>query len=162
MPLTGGCWRADLSACAYLCHCWTTRCHWAGPGLMPRLQTQLTGWESSHFRYSHVFKYSSACSPLSAPCGISSLVRQGRGPVETWETLRGWVKKMCFPPLTGCCSLHRTAPCNRRTQTHLQQVSDERNGSLLWKRILKWLIPWWLGASLKPDSLNSWIHICSA
>lgn len=132
---------------------------------MPRLQTQLTGWESSCFRYSHVFKYSSACSPLSAPCGISSIVLQGRGPVETWETLRGWVKKKkknVFPLLTGCFSLHHTAPSNRRTQTHSQQVSDERNGLLLWKRTLKWLIPWLPFASLKPDSLNSWIHVCSA
>lgn len=47
-----------------------TRCHWAGR-LMPRHQTQLTGWESSCFLHSHVLKYLSERGPLL--CGISSL-----------------------------------------------------------------------------------------
>lgn len=115
MPLTGVCWQAEhvwvcVSAelrndsdgnaiCVCSCHCRASRCHWAGPRLMPRLQTQLTGWESSRFLYSHVFKYLSTCSPLGAPCGISSLVLQGRDPVEAWETLRRWVQKnqLAFP-----------------------------------------------------------------
>lgn len=49
--------------CMCSCHCWVTRCHWAGPCLMPGLQTQLTGWESSRFRHSHILKYLSAHSP---------------------------------------------------------------------------------------------------
>lgn len=28
-------------------------------------------------------------------------------------------------------------------------------------KMTKWLIPWLLVASLKPDSLNNWIHICA-
>lgn len=42
-----------------------------------------------------------------------------------------------FFSLTGCCSRHRAAPPNKKARTHLQQVSSEHNGSLVWKRILK-------------------------
>lgn len=181
MPMTGVCWRADLSMCLCVsvcvckattqtemlyvcvcpCHCWATRCHWAGPRLMPWLQTQLTGWESSRFRYSHVFKYSSACSPLSAPCGISSLVLQGRGPVETWETLRGWVKKMSPPHPLLVAALCIARPL--RTEGHKCICSRFPTSvrEVFFGKMTKWLIPWLVVASLKPDSLNNWIHICA-
>lgn len=55
---------------------------------MPRLQTQLTGLESSRFRRSHILKYLPVHSPLSALRGISSLVPRGQGPVEAAGTLR--------------------------------------------------------------------------
>lgn len=103
--------------CVCWCHCRATRCHWAGPRLMPRLQTQLTGWESSRFLYSHVFKYLSARSPLGAPCGISSLVLQGRDPVEAWETLRRWVKKKtCLSPLVAALCIARARRTKRRSR----------------------------------------------
>lgn len=90
-----------------------------------------------------------SCATRTRPCG-------GLRDLEKMSQK----KNLPFP--TGCCSLRRAGPSNKETQTRLQQVSGEDNGRLVWKCIWKWLIPRLLVASLKWESLNSWIHICCA
>lgn len=135
---------------------------------MPRLRTQLTGWESSRFCHSHILRYLTVRSPLSASHGISSLALQGQGPVETSETLRRWVK--WFPHWSMLFYATRLNITSRNfffkedTTIHLICFRFVTLSTILsGKYILHISIQRSLSNSQQPGpntTFNSWIHIC--
>lgn len=175
MPLTGVCWRAALSVCLCVRVCGNAIC--VCPCVIaepPGVSEQVSPWchdskpnwqAESHLAFApHTYSNIHRRAALSVLRLASAVVRYKDEAL--WRLERPWEdeSKKCSPPPHFDCLLlsASAAPSNRRTQMHLQQVSDQRNGALLWKRILKPLIPWLLVTSPKPDPANSWIHICSA
>lgn len=81
-----------------------------------------------------------------------------------WRLERPWEdeSKKCRPPhplLVAALCIARPL----RTEGHKCICSRFPTSvrEVFFGKMTKWLIPWLVVASLKPDSLNNWIHICA-